>query len=484
MNQIVLKARLGGACWLMCFLTSIFPLVVSGRLVVPRDAAATATNLLAHEALFRAGTAALLLSTGFYVAATLFVYEVLKAVNRSVSLLAAFFSLVGCGVGALSCVFDFVPFILLKGAPYLSVFTAEQLQALTYAFLAMRVEANNIGLVFFGLHCAGVGYLIVRSTFLPPVIGVLMLFAGLGWLTFLFPPLARDTRSIQHAPRRHWGIVADSVASDQKRERAAVVRPGKPGRPERMSAVPANDQLVKIETLPSTISPAQRTAARVIGVIYPLQMATGIFGEVFARGRLIVRGDAARTAENIMGAEGLFRLSIVTDLITYILVMVLTWALYVLLRPVNKNLALLGAFFRLSELAVLCIATVNSLVVLRLLSGAAYLHTFEPDQLRSVVMLAYQTQGLGMSVGFVLLGFGSAIFAYLLLRSRYVPKALATLGIIGALLLSIGTMAVILFPGLGVIGMTYMLPMGLYEVTLGLWLLIKGIGQPVRQETI
>jgi hypothetical protein len=105
-------------------------------------------------------------------------------------------------------------------------------------------------------------------------------------------------------------------------------------------------------------------------------MATGIFGELFARGRLIVREDAARTAENIIGAEGLFRLSIVTDLVTYILVMVLTWALYVLLRPVNRNLALLGAFFRLSELAVLCLATVNSLVVLRLLGGAAYLKTF------------------------------------------------------------------------------------------------------------
>jgi hypothetical protein len=185
------KARLGGACWLMCFLTSLFPLIVSGRIVVPRDAAATATNLLAHEALFRSGTAALLISTAFYVGATLFVYEVLKPVNRSISLLAAFFSLVGCAIGAVSCIFDFVPFILLRGAPHLSVFTTEQLQALSYALLALRVQANDIGLVFFGLHCAGVGYLIVRSTFLPRIVGALMLFAGLGWLTFLFPPFAQ-----------------------------------------------------------------------------------------------------------------------------------------------------------------------------------------------------------------------------------------------------------------------------------------------------
>jgi len=226
---------------------------------------------------------------------------------------------------------------------------------------------------------------------------------------------------------------------------------------------------------PYSATPAQRTAAKIIGIIYPIQMATGIFGEMFARGQLIVRGDAARTAENIMESEQLFRLSIAADLITYILVMVLTWAFYVLLRPVNRHLALLGAFFRLSELAVLCIATVNSLVVLRLLSGAAYLKAFDVNQLHSMVMLAYNTQGQGMMVGFILLGLGSAVFAYLLLRSRYVPKAFAILGVFSSLLLALGSLAIIVFPGLGVVGMSYMMPMGLYEVGLGFWLLIKGI---------
>ena len=229
--------------------------------------------------------------------------------------------------------------------------------------------------------------------------------------------------------------------------------------------------------------PAQHTAAKIIGIIYPIQMATGIFGEIFVREQLIARGDPTKTAENIVASEQLFRLSIASDLITYILVMVLTWAFYVLLRPVNRHLALLGAFFRLSELAVLCIATVNSMVVLRLLSGAAYLKTFEPDQLHSLVMLAYHTQGHGMMVGFILLGLGSAVFAYLLLRSRYVPKAFAVLGIFSSLLLALGTLAIIVFPGLGVIGMSYMMPMGLYEVGLGFWLLIKGLPAPAAQPT-
>lgn len=191
---------MGGFCWLMCFLTSIYPLALSGRLIVAADAATTATNLLANEALFRSGTAALLISTAFYIAATLFVYEVLRPVSRSLSLLAAFFSLVGCAVGALSCLFDFVPFILLKGAPYLSVYTTEQLQALSYMFLVVRARANDIGLVFFGLHCLGIGYLILRSTFLPRIIGGLMVLAGFGWLTFLSSPLAQSLAPFNMLP--------------------------------------------------------------------------------------------------------------------------------------------------------------------------------------------------------------------------------------------------------------------------------------------
>jgi hypothetical protein len=183
---------MGGASWLLCFLISAFAMSVGTRLIVFNDAAATASNLLGNEALFRSSTAALLISGVFYVAATLFIYQVLKPVNPTVSLLAALFSLIGCAIGALGCLFDLIPFLLLKKAEYLTVFTVEQLQALTLVFLKLRVQANNIGLVFFGLHCLGVGYLILRSTFLPRLIGALMVLAGLGWLTFLSPPLAQS----------------------------------------------------------------------------------------------------------------------------------------------------------------------------------------------------------------------------------------------------------------------------------------------------
>ena len=229
-----------------------------------------------------------------------------------------------------------------------------------------------------------------------------------------------------------------------------------------------------------TIEPAQRTAAKVAGFLYLFQMATAIFGESYVRGQLIVRGDATRTAQNIIGAERLFRLSIAGDLVTYTTVIVLIWALYVVVRPVDKNLALLAVLFRLAENAVLCVATVNSLVALRLLSGADYLKSFEASQLHSLARLALTAQGLGMNVAFILLGLGSTVFAYLLLKSRYVPKALAAWGIFSSLVLAIVTWAIMVLPRLGdVMGLAYMAPMGIYEVGLGLWLLVKGIQAPI-----
>ena len=191
------KARTAGLFWLMTTLAGGFAMVVGGRFVVPGDAAATAASILAHETLFRLGVAANLIAGACYVAATLLVYELLKPVNKSLSLLAAFFSLLGCAIGAVSDLFHLAPLVVLGGARYLSVFTVQQLQALALLFLRLQAQAYNVSFVFFGLHCLLIGYLILRSTFLPRIVGALMVCAGLGWLTFSFasllsPPLARS----------------------------------------------------------------------------------------------------------------------------------------------------------------------------------------------------------------------------------------------------------------------------------------------------
>ena len=174
------KAKIAGVFYLLTILTGGFALFVSGRLVVSGDAAATATNILAHEPLFRLAFAAELIMNACYIAVTALFYDLFKPVNRSLSLLAAFFSLVGCAIGAVSCLFYLAPLVVLGGAQYLSVFKVEQLQALAFIFLKLHTQAFNIGIVFFGFYCLLIGYLILRSTFLPRILGAGMVFAGLG----------------------------------------------------------------------------------------------------------------------------------------------------------------------------------------------------------------------------------------------------------------------------------------------------------------
>src|SRR5439155_17928756 len=116
-------------------------------------------------------------------------------------------------------------------------------------------------------------------------------------------------------------------------------------------------------------------------------MVTGVFAEFYARGSLIVPGDAAQTARNIAASERLFRIGTVSDLITFAGDAILVWALYVVLKPVNGNVALLAAFLRIVECAILGVITLNDFVVLRLLSGTNYLRAFETQQLQGLARL-------------------------------------------------------------------------------------------------
>ena len=196
-----LKARISGVFYLLEMLTGGFAIVfVGGRLFVSGNAAATATNILAHESLFRLGFAANLLQFACYIGVTGLFYDLFKPVNRGLSLLAAFFSIVGCTLGAISCLFELAPLAVLGGAKYLTVFNVEQLQALGLTFLKLYAQAFDISFVFFGFYCLLIGYLIFRSTFLPRILGVGMALAGLCWLTFLWPPLAHSLSPYILAP--------------------------------------------------------------------------------------------------------------------------------------------------------------------------------------------------------------------------------------------------------------------------------------------
>ena len=209
-------------------------------------------------------------------------------------------------------------------------------------------------------------------------------------------------------------------------------------------------------------------------------MATGLFAEFYVHfpSALIASGDAAKTASNIMANERLFRIGIVNNIATFAIDVVLIWTLYVLLRPVNRNLALLAVFFRLVETTIACFAIINYFVAMQFLSDADHSKAFDSGQLQALSIMHY-TYGLTFTVVAIFLSLGSTIFNYLLYKSGYIPKPLAFWGIFSSLLLLISQIAIIIFPDIEKIIIPACFgPIVIDEIALGFWLLIKGVKIP------
>jgi hypothetical protein len=223
---------MAGVSQLLEALTATFgQVVVLGRLVVSGNAAATAANILGHERLFWLGFASSLIGVIFHIAWALLLYDLLKPVNRRLSLFAVFVILVGCAIQALASLFYLAPLLVLGGGNSLSAFTADQLQALAYMFVRLNGYAFNTYLVFFGLWCVLIGFLIFRSTFLPRVLGVLLAISGLGWMIYLVPPLAMrlfipyiaGASALGEIPLELWLIVMAVNAERWKEQASAAV---------------------------------------------------------------------------------------------------------------------------------------------------------------------------------------------------------------------------------------------------------------------
>lgn len=172
-------ARLAGVVYLFNFAfgPALFAL---RKYVVVKDAAATAANVAAHKDLFELGFAGHLIATVSYLVVTALFYSLFRPVNKTISLAAAFFSVVGCAVLAVTSVFYIAPVALQGIEP-----------PLVLLFFKLYSQGYNVSLVFFAFYCTSIGYLIIRSTFLPRILGVGMMLSGLGWLTFLAPSFAR-----------------------------------------------------------------------------------------------------------------------------------------------------------------------------------------------------------------------------------------------------------------------------------------------------
>lgn len=226
----------------------------------------------------------------------------------------------------------------------------------------------------------------------------------------------------------------------------------------------------------STIDASQRTAARIAGLAFPISFVTVVavnFG-IFAR--LIIRGNPAETARNILAHETLFRIGVAGDMLYCVGVVVLLTALYVILKPVSQNLALLAAFGRLVHGLTWLLATLNLFTALRLLSDADYSRAFGPDQLPALARL-YLSGFDAYYVGLLFWGLGATVGSYLWFKSNYIPRALAAFGVISSAWCVACTFVFYIFPGFPKVVNLWLFdsPMAVFELALSFWLLFKGL---------
>ena len=161
------------------------------RLVRVNDAAATATNILAHTTLYQLGFAGNLIAVAAYLVVTGLLYKIFSAVDKTLSLVAALMSVAGSVLIAVGTAFYLTSLSVLTGARAANPAALEQAQTFALMLVKLYSQCYNTSLLFFGLYLILLGILTYKSTFLPRILGVALIAAGPGWLTFLWPPLAR-----------------------------------------------------------------------------------------------------------------------------------------------------------------------------------------------------------------------------------------------------------------------------------------------------
>lgn len=217
-----------------------------------------------------------------------------------------------------------------------------------------------------------------------------------------------------------------------------------------------------------------RVYARIAGFVYVLIIVIGVLKGVFVDTKLIEPGNDAATASNILTHELLFRFGFAGEMILFVLVVVLSLALFVILNPVNKNLALVALFLRFAEGIIGCVVTVLSgLIPLLLLPRQA---GFATEQLQALLGLFLDIRTAGLDIILIFVGLGGAVFCYLFFTSKYVPRILAAWGIFTYVSMLFLAFINILAPTRPAMIENVLFALGgLFEVLFGCWLMVKGV---------
>ena len=223
-----------------------------------------------------------------------------------------------------------------------------------------------------------------------------------------------------------------------------------------------------------------RLRARAAGAFYLMTIVAGVFAEVFVRGALVVRDDAAATAANILANEPLYRAGLAADLFMLACYVAVTLLFCGLFKPAGGSLSLLAAFFSLTGIAVLAVNSLNHLAPLIFLKSSRHLSAFEPTQLQALALVSLRMHARGYTVAGVFFGVYCLLIGYLVFRSGFLPRILGALMAAGGLSYLTDSFAIFLSPALAARLPNVMALGGFAELSLCLWLMVSGVkeGEP------
>lgn len=213
--------------------------------------------------------------------------------------------------------------------------------------------------------------------------------------------------------------------------------------------------------------PIQKNA-RIAGVTYLLIIGTSILSMIFGPYKLIIEGNTAATISNIDSNQFLFRVGATYDLLMYMSVIILSVALYNLLKAADNFIALTALAWRIGEALTGSLTVICSVVILLIINSG-----MSPESANATVQLLFEVKAIGLNIVFAFLGLGSVMFCYLFYKTRFIPRSLAVFGMFSFILVFVESILVLLTPlkSLVITG----LPAILFEITIGIWLLTKGV---------
>ncbi|MCP4541371.1 MAG: DUF4386 domain-containing protein [Chloroflexi bacterium] len=214
--------------------------------------------------------------------------------------------------------------------------------------------------------------------------------------------------------------------------------------------------------------------ARMAGLLYLGHFVTFFLADNGVHYTAVEPIDGAAIAHNMMASERLFRIGFVSFLFAAVFFLLSAWALYVLLKPVNKDLALLFVLLNLGGVAIHCISQISEFGAMLLLSGTDYLQVFQADQLQALAMLFLNLYKNGFMIAQIFLGLWLLPLGYLVFKSGFLPRILGILLIIDCFAMLTWFFQFFFFPGYEVISNLCLAEGFLAEGSLCLWLLIKG----------